>query len=114
MSESSGLPQRPLPPHFVSTVLTAPNTSVDKSVQTCREILWVYLSQTDDNCQEAKSQRIWKMLWRMAVLQHILYIRIKRGDIGLHEIPRWSTTGAGKKGNLWDWLESEMERHTLL
>ena len=36
-------------------------------VQTCKNFL-VYLSQTDDNCQEAKSQQIEKMLRRMAVL----------------------------------------------
>lgn len=32
----------------------------------------VYLSQTNDACQEAKSQWTEKMLWRMTVLQLIL------------------------------------------
>ena len=43
--------------------------------------------QNGDNCQEAKPQRIEKMLWKMAVLHFISYITIKRGGIGgLHEI----------------------------
>lgn len=32
----------------------------------------VYLSQMNDDCQEAKSQWTEKMLWRMTVLQLIL------------------------------------------
>lgn len=44
------------------------------------------LSQTD-NCQDAKSQQIEKMLGRMPVLQFILYTRIKGGDFRReHEI----------------------------
>ena len=39
--------------------------------------------QNGDNCQEAKPQRIEKMLWKMAVLHFILYVRIKGTDIGV-------------------------------
>ena len=39
------------------------------------------MSQTGNNCQEAKSQQIEKMLQRMAVLPFILYIRIKGEDV---------------------------------
>lgn len=46
--------------------------------ETSREFL---MSQTVDHCQEAKSQRMEKMLQRMAVLQLILNIRIKRENI---------------------------------
>lgn len=52
-------------------------TRVDKRTSSLRKSLMrVHLSQTD-NCWEAKSQGIEKMLLRMAVLQLILYIRIK-------------------------------------
>lgn len=47
-----------------------------RNVQTCREILWVCLSQSDDHYREGKSQKIKKKLRRMAVLQLTLYIRI--------------------------------------
>ena len=57
------------------------------NVHTCREFLWVYLSQTDHNCQETKSQWIENFLQKMAVLYLILYITIKgEGVRGLHEI----------------------------
>lgn len=46
-----------------------------RNAQTSRECLWVFLNQTDDNCQETISLE--KMLQRMAVLQLILCIRIK-------------------------------------
>ena len=46
-----------------------------------RKIIKVYSSQTD-NFGEAKSQQIEKMLFRVAVLQLILYITIKGGDVG--------------------------------
>lgn len=39
------------------------------------------LRQTDDNCQRAQAQWIEKMFQKTAVLQHILYIKIKEGDI---------------------------------
>lgn len=45
----------------------------------------MYLSQTDENCQEAKPQRIEKMLRRMAILEQILYIRVKEG--GVRKVP---------------------------
>ena len=45
-----------------------------------KSFIGVYLSQTD-NCGEAKSQQIEKMLQNMAVLQLILSIRIKGGDV---------------------------------
>ena len=58
-----------------------------KKVQTYTKFLWVYLSQTEYNCQEAKPQWTEKMLQRTAVLQLILYNRIKGEDKGrLHEI----------------------------
>lgn len=38
------------------------------------------LSQTDDNCRKANSQRIEKILPRIVVLQLSLCIRIKGGD----------------------------------
>ena len=54
----------------------------------------LYLNQTEDNCWEAKSQQIEKMLQKMAVLPLVLYIRIKGEDVrGSHE---------SKQGNLWD------------
>ena len=40
----------------------------------------VYLSQTNDNCRETKSQWSEKILWRTATLLLNLYIRIKGGD----------------------------------
>lgn len=49
-----------------------------RNIQTCRAFLWAYLNQTDDNCQETKSQWIEKMLRRMAVLQFILYTQNQR------------------------------------
>ena len=39
------------------------------------------MSQTDNNCQKAKSQQIEKMLQKMAVLSLILLIRIKEGGV---------------------------------
>ena len=39
-----------------------------KKESNCREFSWVYLNQTDSNCQETKSQWIQKMLWGMAAL----------------------------------------------
>lgn len=52
-----------------------------RNIQTCEECLLVYLSQTVDKCQ-AESQRIDIMLRRMAILHLVLYITIKRGDVG--------------------------------
>ena len=50
----------------------------------------IYLSQTDDNCWEARSQQTEKVLRRMAVLPLTLYTRIKARDVRrLHEIPWW-------------------------
>lgn len=40
-----------------------------RNEQTCREVLWVCVSQTEDNCREAKSQGIKKMLWRMGYMK---------------------------------------------
>ena len=78
-----------------------------RNVHTCREFLWVYLSQADDNCQEAISQQIEKMLWIMAVLQFILIITIEGGAsvkfIG-------GRLGRGKKAkweNLWDEIKRD-------
>lgn len=51
-----------------------------RNVQTCRELLWIYLSQSDDNCWETKSQLLEKMLQRVAVLRLILYIAVTGGD----------------------------------
>lgn len=48
-----------------------------RKVLTCREFLWVYLCQTNDNFQEAESQEIEKMLQTTAILQLILFIRSK-------------------------------------
>ena len=45
------------------------------------KFLWVYLSQTEDNCWEAKSQWIENMLKRTAILYLILNITIKAGGI---------------------------------
>ena len=62
------------------------NSVAARNVQMFREVLWVYLSQTD-NCWEAKPQQIEKMLQKMVVLHLILYISIKKEDVsGLHEI----------------------------
>ena len=36
----------------------------ERNVQTCREFLWMYLSQTDNNWWEAESQQAEKMLWK--------------------------------------------------
>ena len=38
------------------------------------------MSQTD-NCWEAIAQQIEKMLWRMAILQLILYVTIKGAEV---------------------------------
>ena len=58
-------------------------------MQTCREFLLVYLSQTDTNCWEAKSQGIEKMLQEIVALPLTLYIRIKEDVRGSHEIHWW-------------------------
>ena len=68
-----------------------PRSVKKRNVQTCKNF-WVYLSQTDDNCWEAKSLWTEKMLQRMAVL-HLL---CNRGG-GRHEKAKW--------GNLWDWVK---------
>ena len=52
-----------------------------RNIRICR----VYLSQTDNSCQEAKPQRAEIMLRRMAVLPLILYITVKKRR--LQEIP---------------------------
>lgn len=52
-----------------------------RKIQTYRGFLGVYLSQTDNNCWEAKSQWIEEVLQKMAILHLILYIRIKGRDI---------------------------------
>lgn len=68
-----------------------------RNFSTCIEFLWVFLSQTDNKCQEAKSQQV----ERMAVLQLILYVRIKGEDIRqAHEIHRWQIKEKAKQGNL--------------
>ena len=63
-------------------ILSLPEIAfVNKRTYSLRKSLMIaYLNQTDDNCQEAKSQLTEKILWRMAVLQLILYIRIKGTD----------------------------------
>lgn len=62
----------PLPPHPLFP-------SVDKRTSSLRKnLVRVHLSQTDDNCEEAKSQRTEKMLQRMAILRLNLYIRRRR------------------------------------
>ena len=56
-----------------------------------------------DSCWDAKSQHAEKMLWRMAVLQLLLCIRIKGGDLGeLPEIHWWQIRerGKAKQGSL--------------
>ena len=71
--------------------------SVDVSHgQACREFFWAYVSQTDNYCQKAKSQRIEKMLGRMAVLWLILYIRIKGGNV--KKVCMKSTGGRLRRG----------------
>lgn len=52
-----------------------------RNVQAHREVSCVYLSQTGDSVQEARSQWIEKMLQCIVVLQLILYISIKEGNI---------------------------------
>ena len=49
-----------------------------KNIQTCREFSWVYLSQNDDNCQEATPEQIEKCS-RERQFSTLLYIRIKGG-----------------------------------
>ena len=44
-----------------------------RNVQTCAEFFWVYLSQSDDNFQEAKSQWTENSLWRMAFAAYFNY-----------------------------------------
>lgn len=60
-----------------SPILSLCSCCQRKIIKPNRKQVRVYLSQTDNNCWEAKSQRIEKMLREMAVLQLILYIRIK-------------------------------------
>ena len=78
----------------------------------------VYLSQTNDNCRETKSQWSEKILWRTATLLLNLYIRIKGGDkrdviwnfiggkLGRQEKAKW--------GNLCNCIKSKMERQLWL
>ena len=73
------------------------------------------MSLTDGGCQGAKSAQIWKMLWEMAVLPLILYIRIKGEDIkGVRSNPLVIGKGGGRKqnrgggANLWDWVKNKM------
>lgn len=50
------------------------------------------------------------MLWRMAGLYLILYIRVKgEGISGFHEVLWWQVREAGesKGGNLRDWIKSK-------
>lgn len=44
-------------------------------------ILESLFEPTDSDCQEANSQRVEKMLHRMAALQFILYITMKGGGV---------------------------------
>ena len=70
------------------------------------------MSQTGDNCLEAKSQWIEKMLREMAVLPLTLYIRIKGEDVRgyMKSIgDRGGRQEEAKRGNLWDWIESEAD-----
>ena len=93
------------------------NNVTIRNVQTCREFLWVYLNQTVEDCQEAKSQWIEKMLRKVAVLWLILYIRVTGGDIGR---VAWSPLEVGVGGGReQSWAISEMEKewnesHVLL
>ena len=61
-------------------VISMSQTIVSKRTSSLKKSLIKSLSQTDDNCQEAKSQSIEKMLQRMAVLRLILHVGIKEGD----------------------------------
>ena len=58
------------------------------------------------------------MLWRMAVLQLILYVRIKGGGMRKDtENPLVVEQGSGRKkkwGHLSDWIKSKTERYILL
>lgn len=74
-----------------------------KNVQP-KSLIRVYLNQTDDCCLEAKSQQIKKLLQRTAVLQFVLYMRIKRRckEGCMKSIcGQWSEREKAKWGNLW-------------
>ena len=57
----------------------APVDGITSSLR--KSLVRVSLSQADDSCWKAKSQRIEKMHQRLAVLQLILYSEIKGGDV---------------------------------
>ena len=75
------------------------------------------MSQTDENCQEAKSQWTEKILQRMAVLHCILYITIKGRGVKSYMKSIGDRLGRQEKAkqrNLWDWIKSKMYRLVLL
>ena len=72
------------------------------------------MNQTNDDCQEAKCQRLRKCSGRMAVLQLILYIRIRGEDIKRVHSGRLGKQEKTKWGDLRDWIKRKRERHILL
>ena len=91
-----------------------------RNIQTCREFLWVYLSKADNCGWKAKSEwieKIFQMLQRIAVLQFILYITMKRRHNEGYTIfigGRLGRREKAKQGNLWDWIKSKVKRQILL
>ena len=91
-----------------------------RNIQTCREFLWVYSSKADNCGWKAKSEwieKIFQMLQRIAVLQFILYITMKRRHNEGYTIfigGRLGRREKAKQGNLWDWIKSKVKRQILL
>lgn len=65
------------------------------------------MSLLESNCKLLRSKiSTEKKLQRMAVLQCILHIRVRGGDVvGVHDSGGWSTGwGKAQRGALWDWV----------
>lgn len=81
--------------HFIYSSINSYLPSVDKRTSGLRKsLIRVYLSQTDNNCQEANSQQIEKMLQKMSEL--ITYFISQRAR------------------NHWDWIKRKRTRHILI
>ena len=118
---SSGLLRSRLP------LFSHKNITVDvRNVQTCREFLWVYLSQIDNNCWEAKSQWIEKMCcreWQCYSFFFFTMYRIhynqRRKEGGLQEILLCCSDGRlrrqekAKQENLCGWIKGETEKNSF-